>query len=451
MEKTANQNDVVLLFDFWGTASQALLASFRKAGYDYPAVVIEDDGFLPDGVMSVYGYFLGNFQEVLGEAGKPKYFNQIPVPEYWQISGNNSGGQITDLSRQRGKIFYAEPLHKRIVKIVDWYDERGVVRCCDHYNRYGAVYARTSLNAKGQKVNKSYFSATGQEVIVENYVTGDIILNEGEEIKFFRTKTDFVLYFFEKTGFSRNRVFYNSLSTPFFVSNKLTAPEKGDVLFWQEPVRDEIPGNMQVILRGEASRTARILVQKRQSYNRLLELGADPDIVGRKGYVYSFERKNKHRPEALVCTNSDNIEHCREIVEALPGMHFHIAALTEMSSKLLSMDAYGNVSLYPGVKTDILDRLFQGCDYYFDINHESEIVSAVRRAFLNNQLIFAFSETAHNRDYVADAHIYPASEAGRMLSDVKAVMGSVGLAARHLEKQREAAMAEDIEAFQFGE
>ncbi len=36
------------------------------------------------------------------------------------------------------------------------------------------------------------------------------------------------------------------------------------------------------------------------------------------------------------------------MVKALPQMHFHTAALTEMSSKLMGMGRYDNVSLYPG-------------------------------------------------------------------------------------------------------
>ena len=86
----------------------------------------------------MYGFFLGNFQGEKGVPGKPRYFNQIPVPDYWEISGNNSLGKVHDLSRERARIFYAEPKHRRLVKVVDWYDERGVVRASDHYNRYGS-------------------------------------------------------------------------------------------------------------------------------------------------------------------------------------------------------------------------------------------------------------------------------------------------------------------------
>ncbi len=449
MGKTADSKEVVLLFDHFSVDSQDLLASFRRAGYGYPAAVIEDDGFLPDGVTSVYGFFLGDFRKALGENAGPKYFNEISTPEYWQISGNNSSAEISDLHRKRGRIFYAEPLHKRLVKIVDWYDERGVVRSSDHYNRYGAVYARTVFNAKGQKVNKSYFSPDGREIIVENFVTGDIILNEGREIQFFRSRTDFVVYFLEKAGFGQSRLYFNSLSTPFFVSNRLGGFLKSDILFWQEPVGDAIPGNMQVILNGQAARTAKIFVQKKRAYERLLELGASAAMVERLGFLYDFERENRHRPEALICTNSDNIEHCREAVAALVGMHFHIAALTEMSPKLLSMEDFDNVSLYPSASRDVLDGLFKSCDYYFDINHAGEIVSAVRRAFLGNLLICAFQETAHNRDYVAKGHIYPAAEAERMFSDIKAMMEDGELLEKHLKMQHKAALAEDKAAYSF--
>ena len=440
-------SEVVLLFDNYSLDSQNLHTSFKMSGLDYPAVVIEDDGFLPEDVTSVFGFFLGDFKNAKGIPGRPRYFNQITVPEYWEISANNNSGKVHDLNKERGHIFYAEPKHKRLVRVVDWCDEKGVVRSSDHYNRYGALYARTIFNAKGQKVNKSYFSASGTEVIMENYVTGDIILNDGEVVKIFRSKTEFVLYFLEKAGYNHCRIFFNSLSTPFFVSQRLSADTKGDVLFWQEPVRDAIPGNMKIILDGQAGRTAKIMVQKRQAYHRLLELGASCDMVHKLGFVYPFQKENSHKPEALICTNSDRIEQCLKIVTALPQMHFHVAALTEMSSKLMSMGTYENVSLYPGVKMDVLNELFEKCDFYFDINHESEIVSAVRKAFLHNQLIFAFKETIHNRDYVADEHIYAANDADRMIADVKAVMADSGLAEEHLKIQHASALAESTESY----
>lgn len=118
-----------------------------------------------------------------------------------------------------------------------------------------------------------------------------------------------------------------------------------------------------------------------------------------------------------------------------------------MSSKLMNMDNFENVSLYPSVKQEILDGLFEECDFYFDINHENEIVSAVRRAFLNNQLIFAFEETVHNRNFVAEAHIYRASDVERLIVDVKKAMKDGDALERWLKRQHEAAMAETVERY----
>lgn len=441
-------DDAILLLDKYDQGGQDLHTSLKLSGFDCPTVVIEDDGFLPDDVMSVYGFFLGDFKAVLGDKAMPKYFNEITVPDYWEISGTNVNGKVQDLYKERGRIFYAEPKHKRLVKVVDWYDERGVVRSSDHYNRYGAIYGRTIFNAKGQKVNKTYFSAEGKEIIVENFVTGDIILNEGNEVKIFRNKTEFVLHFFVRANFKQNRIFFNSLSTPFFVSNRLKPQVKRDVLFWQEPKREDIPGNMQSIFNGEASRTVTVMVQKKKSYDKLIELGAKKSMVHKLGFIYPFVKENKHQPEALICTNSDNIEHCEDLVKALPQMHFHIAALTEMSSKLMGMGTYDNVSLYPGVKMTILDELFATCDYYFDINHEMEIASAVRKAFLHNQLIFSFEETVHNENYVADELVFSASDWKQMCTNVETVMEDIKVMKAKLQKQKKAALAETAKSYQ---
>lgn len=439
--------NVVLLFDSYHADSQSLHRSFKLAGRFYPAVVIEDDGFLPEDVQSVFGYFLGDFAGADNSFGRPRYFNQVPIPDYWEISGNNLSAKVNDLYHERARIFYTTPTHQRLVRVVDWLDAKGVVRYSDHYNRYGAVFARTTFNGKGQKTTKSYFSAEGKEIIVENFVTGDIILNDGKAVRLFNNKVEFIAYFFQVSGYAEARIFFNSLAMPFFVSNRLPANGKQDVLFWQEPISNEIPGNMQMILKGQAPRAGRVYVQKRAAFDRLMALGADPQIVKRKGFIYPFARQNRYRPTALICTNSDQIEHCEQIVAALPDMQFHIAALTEMSSKLMAMGKYANVHLYPGVKPNIVEDLFEQCDFYLDINHANEILSAVQKAFLNNQAIFAFQNTVHDGNYIPQEHIYAPENAAGLIADIHALMESHPLLDVHLARQRQAAMAEDEMSF----
>ena len=181
MEKPGG-NEIILLFDYFNRGSLDLFDSFKNSDNPFKAVVINDEGFLPDGVINVFEYFLGDFKSSDKCQGRPLYFNQIIVPDFWEISANNSTGSIHDKERERGRIFFAKPTHRRFVKVVDYLDEYGFVRCSEHYNKYGAMYARTTFNKDGKKFNKSYFDIDGREVIVENFVTSDIILNYQDKI-----------------------------------------------------------------------------------------------------------------------------------------------------------------------------------------------------------------------------------------------------------------------------
>lgn len=447
MGEVNKTEDIVFLFENYNCDSEKLHTSFKMAGMDYPTAVIDDDGFLPDGVESVYGFFLGEFKS--NETRKPRYFNEITVPDYWEIKSNNSVGKIYDYSKERGRIFYIKPTNKRLVKTVDWYDERGIVRSSDHYNKYGVLYARTIFNAKGQKVNKAYFSVTGTEVIVENYVTKDIIVNEGKTTRIFNSKTELVCYYLEKKGYTEKKLYYNTLSVPFFVSQSLHGHKMGDVLFWQEKPREDIPGNMTVILNQKNTRTEKIMVLNRKSYENFIKAGVNKDIVKSIGYIYDFKKGNNHRPEALICTNSDRILNCKKIINKIPEMNFSIVAVTEMSPKLMSLEKYDNVTLFPSVKQKQLERLFSKCDFYLDINCESEIVSAVETAFMHNHLIFAFKETVHNKEYVADENIYNESDYQYLIDEIKKIMQDRKLMERKIEIQHNAAGVAERDHYTF--
>lgn len=447
MGKDIETDNIILLFDNYGSDSQNLHKSFKQSGKNYPVVIIEDHGFLPEGVMSVYEYFLGDFPVGENVTGKPRYFNQIKVPQFWEISASNSGGKVHNLNKERGRIFFAEPKHKRFIKVVDWLDDRGVVRSSDHYNKHGALYARTVFNNKGQRVNKSYFSADGKEIIMENYVTKNIILNDGDIVKIFPNKTEFVKYFMIKAGYANHRVFFNTLSTSFFAEQGMAPNGMDDVLFWQEPIGDEIPGNMRVILNGNTARNVKIMVQKKAAYEKMLALGVAPERIQSLGYIYPFEKENGHKQEVLICTNSDRIAECERLVSALPKMHFRIAALTEMSSKLMSMEKYSNVTLYPGVKVKVLEELFKKADYYLDINYESEIVAAVQQAFLHNHLILGFKETLHNPNYIATEHIFDIAHTEDMIRLLECVSEDEEQMKLHLEKQHQTAGLETVDTY----
>lgn len=448
METCALPGKIILLFDRYSLESRFLHESLLQINCDFVAVSLEENDFLPRNVLSIYDLLCGDYLTEEETQGKPKFFNEVAVPDNWSIhAGNRQSGDITYLHEEKGKIYYSSQSEKKFcVEAVDWHDRKGRVRFRDHYNRYGNICARTVYDINEKPLNKTWFSTSGQEILTENCWTGDFIFNQNGVTKYFRSKLDLILYWFSEKGIDQNRIFYNSLSTPFFISHRLGGVEKTDVLFWQEPVGQEIPGNMRILL-NETGRIGKIVVQKRSSYEKLLNLGADKEIVKKLGFIYPFKKENRHTPEALICTNSENIEHCEELIRRFPQMHFHIAAITLMSSRLMKLETYENVSLYPGVKKDVQEELFQKCDYYFDFNYESEIISAVYQAFLHNHLIFAFQETLHNCEYVAEEQIYPVAEFDQMVLDISAVLEDEKVMRKRLEKQHERAMAETKETY----
>ena len=120
------------------------------------------------------------------------------------------------------------------------------------------------------------------------------------------------------------------------------------------------------------------------------------------------------RPEALIFTNSDEIVELTTLVKQLPQVKFHIAAVTEMSEKLLSYQQYSNVELYPNVSRQRVKQLIADCDIYLDINRQNEILDAVRGAFEQNMLILGFDETLHEAQFVAPQNVFKVTEAKQM-------------------------------------
>lgn len=78
---------------------------------------------------------------------------------------------------------------------------------------------------------------------------------------------------------------------------------------------------------------------------------------------------------------------------------------------------------------------------------ESIMFKIVCKAFLYNHLIFSFQETVHNRDYVADGHIYAAKDVERMIENVRRAMTDGIVLEKYLEIQRKAAFAESVDTY----
>lgn len=413
---------MIQLFDVYNQESQDLHYSLTAAGLSDLTVVIEPDGFLPDGVVSPFTYYLGY------DSGKPSYFNQVPVPDFWEIAGNNQFGTINDLNQERAVIHFADGLQARLVKKVEWKTPAGRIFQVDHYNRFGACFAKTTFDASGQAIMTSYRNVDQKEVILENHVTGDILLTlEGQGLRHFSGRVAFIIDFLQGLEVNLDHILFNSLSTSFLTSFHFPDKSGQDILVWQESLQDHIPGNMQLILENDHLRVKTIIISDYATYERALQLTDEKfhHKFSHLGYHYHFKRDNFVRPDALIVTNSDQLEQVEKLVESLPNVTFRIAAVTEMSSKLLDMLRYPNVVLYQNASPQKIQNLYQLSDIYLDINYGNELLQAVRQAFEHNQLILAFEETAHNRRYTAPNHIFAKEAVDDMIQTIELALSHV--------------------------
>ena len=413
---------MIQLFDVYNQESQDLHYSLTAAGLSDLTVVIEPDGVLPDGVVSPFTYYLGY------DRGKPLYFNQVPVPYFWEIAGNNQFGTINDLNQERAVIHFADGLQARLVKKVEWKTPAGRIFQVDHYNRFGACFAKTTYDGLGQAIMTSYRNVDQKEVILENHVTGDILLTlEGQGLRHFSGRVAFIIDFLQGLKVNLDHILFNTLSTSFLTSFHFPEKSGQDILVWQEPLQDHIPGNMQLILENDQLRAKTIIIPDYATYERALQLTDEKfhHKFSHLGYHYHFKRDNFVRPDALIVTNSDQLEQVEKLVESLPKVTFRIAAVTEMSTKLLDMIRYPNVVLYQNASPQKIQELYQLSDIYLDINYGNELLQAVRQAFEHNQLVLAFEETAHNRRYTAPNHIFAKEAVDDMIHTIELAISHV--------------------------
>lgn len=447
---------MILLFDTYNDDSFSLHVSVLSTGTECTAVSVLDDGFLPEDVRSPYMECIGQREE---KSPEPLYFDKVKVPRLWEIRDGGGKSEIWDSSVLKGRIIYAEPKHKRFVSSVEWLDREGNVRLREHYNQWGRLFAKSYMDAGKRIAIKQYYDRKGKPMLTENLVTGAILaVLDGKEHSF-SSRAEFVADYLYRNGWECENILYNSLSTPFFVSNllKKRGAEGNDALYWYEEIRDAVPGNMKTILGDPNSRTKMIFVGNDSSIRALRKEGADPRLYRILGYVHPFVRENGRRPEVLIMTNSDRVEKIREIVASLPQLRFHIAAVTMMSEKLLSLSSFPNVQLYPNVKYDVADRLLEDCDIYLDINRGNEILNSVQKAFYNNMLIAAFQETVHKPEYVSPENMFSLAKVEELIELLRGMSNeseAVGadidssLWAQRLESQKKHAHAETPEKYQ---
>ncbi|EGQ2729099.1 accessory Sec system glycosylation chaperone GtfB [Staphylococcus pseudintermedius] len=437
---------MVNLFEYFNSDTRELYETLRISGHHDETIVLVDDGFLPEGIRSPYQFF-ANYQ--VPDKQRARYFNEVPVPRYWEIEGNNDEAWVKDMSDRRAMIYFHPSEKRRLVSHVEWLNRKGQLQYVDHYNQHGFRYAQTVYDLTGNMIFRSYLDQQGNEVIYENFVASSVILTWKGEQYHFSDSIDFYTFFLKAIDVNLENIVINSLSTPFLILYQLDIPGN-DILFWQETSYGEIPGNMRVILEKDTPRHCRILIPEREEYENIYAQLTDEErqFIAHSGYLYNYQSENNYTMNILTMTNSDQIENLEAIVQSCPFAQFHIGAVTEMSSKLTAFERYANVHLYQAIELDTVETVYRKCDVYLDINNGGEIINAVKKAFDFNMLILGYSDIAHNRRFTAPENLFEKEkDASALIQALKDINLKKRYFKLRLQYQQDHANETTIEAF----
>lgn len=404
---------MINLFDTFNDSTRLLYRTLKQVGIDNPTVVIEDDGFLPDDISSPLQFFSCITEK---DSDKPLYYNEVCVPEFWEISGDNNEAWIKDMGKIRGRIQYKKNYHHRIVKCIEWMDDCAKVRAVDCYNKLGILFKTQVYDDNQKLILSTYFNREGQTIIYENHITHHYMLNYKDKVYCFENKTQFIVFYLKQAFNKLDSFFINSLSYPFLAIYQL-GTQGNDYLFWQEK-SNEIPGNMRVMLNSK-KRNFTVLIPDEEEYSHMKQQIPNENRIKKSGYVYNFLKPITHQKEILIVTNSDRLEHIDIIVNELSDHSINIAAVTEMSQKLMSLRQYKNVNLYPKVGRQTLINLYKQSSIYLDINYGNEILQSVKGAFDYNLLILGFEPLAHNKTYTFPKHLVASNDKQHLIQLIK--------------------------------
>lgn len=361
---------VLLFMERYSLKGKELHDSLQREGIDCSVIVLEEDGFLPNGVMSPYEYFILKQNQEFHEE-KELHYNFLEMPEFWEA---RTYGAIYDMGKEKASVYCTEPAVKGTVQRVEWHMEDGWVYRIDHYNKYGLRYASEFFGRDHKVESKVYYSDNHQEVLIEQPQNDTIILCNKSMVKtLFSSYTDFLKYFLDDMGIDGKRIFFL----------------EEENAFWRL-------GNIQ----NAKSLWEYIVFSKKELFDKYLEMGGENGLL-----LYEMTTNdvaNQAKGEVLILTASDQIEGMSDLIEKLPNINFHIAANTQVSNKLYDLQKWQNVRVYPQIGAKALENLWEMCDFYLDINYYREIFDAVNQASRNNLLILGFENTLHRRELVIE-------------------------------------------------
>ncbi|HDV5968549.1 TPA: accessory Sec system glycosylation chaperone GtfB, partial [Staphylococcus pseudintermedius] len=112
---------MICLYETLNDKTITLYNSIKLSRLKVVTIVMEENGFLPNDVITPYQFFSNNKNKDIN----PMFFNQLKVPKYWSIEGNNERAVIKNKNEIKARIIYKRKYKNRIVERVEWLNRLG--------------------------------------------------------------------------------------------------------------------------------------------------------------------------------------------------------------------------------------------------------------------------------------------------------------------------------------
>lgn len=418
---------MITIFSNYGEQEEKLCSVYEKEKKNNTIVVMEDDGFLPESVISPFSFYV---EKQRGECqkGRPLFANSLDVPEFWEIVLDFFKAEIFVDGIKKADVEYALPMDFHNVKAIKWMMGDGYNYKSDFYDKKGNLFF-TELYDDDHSVDvRIYYGDNNLPVIIcQPFFGRYTLLKDGKVSREYDSEKDFIVDFINNEFDDETEIITNNLNLAGLLS-EVNAPQKNLIL--QGKVED-----MSELNNLPADTNIKVLFDSKEE---LQKWNDNLSIPCERFFYYENEfPENKCEKEILILTNSDQIERLEELIVSLSDFNFNIAAATLMSEKLMSLSKYENVALYPGISQQAANDLLSRSSLYLDINHYSQLYDAVYEAYKNNLLLVGFDVVLHDKDYILPECVFSVENIEEMIAYIKTLYENHELLKETLLKQNQ--------------
>ena len=409
---------MIYLTDNFNQSNIHFIEDIMTAGVDIKVISKSE---LEVGNAKVYflPMILSNQMVAVPREKSPVFALNIQVPEFWEIHMDYHQGLMLDKDIQRGVIHYFEA-GLCMTKMVEWWDTTGKVVKKDYYHESGWRYKQALYNDNEQVISIHYYSPDNQLLMVED-VEKQIYTVFDKDRTYFYNEKQLWITCVEKLRKNQEPLVVGDVKIAEYLQEEpiiacytdKTPLEQNDIQLW-------------------LSLVDKLYIYHYSVYHTIPRL----ENIHHLSSLYRL-RSNVSKHRALIVTHTQEVERIEELVDALPMLEFHIAAVTAMGGRLLDLEVKENVRLYPGISQQQFKALLDSCTIYLDINHYVEILDSVDEALENGLLLFGFQETCHRESYIHPEHLFKSAEVQQLIEKLRLLMNYPEEYTQEMQKQFE--------------